>query len=160
MSTTTEDTSTIHDAAQFAMPFEGERLMVYRDPAGIPTIGYGSIWDWRTLPKSRVTMATPPINHAMAGYWLGLEMTEAAQAIARDVDVPLSRAQKVALIDFAYNLGTGAFRSSTLLRKLNAGDYEGAAAELLRWDMAGGKHLPGLLRRRQAEKDLFLGTTT
>ena len=75
--------------------------------------------------------------------------------IQRDCKVPLTIDEKIALLDFIYNLGGGNFRSSTLLRKLNAGDYAGAAAEFDNWDHAGGKVLAGLLKRRQAETDLF-----
>jgi len=74
---------------------------------------------------------------------------------AADVKEPLSDDQTAALADFIYNLGAGNFRSSTLLRKLNAGDYAGAAAEFDKWDYAGGKELAGLLRRREAETTLF-----
>ena len=61
-----------------------------------------------------------------------------------------------ALVDFAFNCGCGNLNNSTLLKKLNAGDYEGAAQEFLKWDMAAGHHMAGLLRRRQAEELLFL----
>ncbi|MDU2883127.1 MAG: lysozyme, partial [Enterobacter sp.] len=61
-----------------------------------------------------------------------------------------------ALVDFAYNLGVKALEGSTLLKKLNAGDYAGAAAEFPKWNKAGGKVLPGLVKRREAERTLFL----
>ena len=69
--------------------------------------------------------------------------------------MPLTIDEKIALLDFIYNLGAGKFRSSTLLKKLNAGDYNGAAAEFDNWDHAGGKVLAGLLKRREAETKLF-----
>ena len=71
------------------------------------------------------------------------------------VKVPLNPNQFGALTSFTYNLGAGNLRSSTLLRKLNAGDYAGAAAEFARWNKAGGKVLKGLTRRRAAERALF-----
>ena len=71
------------------------------------------------------------------------------------VKVPLNENQHGALVSFTYNLGAGNLGSSTLLRKLNAGDYAGAAAEFPRWNKAGGKELAGLTRRRAAEKALF-----
>jgi lysozyme len=69
---------------------------------------------------------------------------------------PLTQNQFDSLVDFAFNLGLGNLGSSTLLRKLNAGDVKGAADEFLRWNRAGGQVLAGLTRRRQAERDLFL----
>nr|WP_217645904.1 lysozyme [Paracoccus homiensis] len=75
--------------------------------------------------------------------------------VARLVKVPLNENQHAALVSFTYNLGAGNLGSSTLLRKLNAGDYAGAAAEFPRWNKAGGKVLAGLTRRRKAEQTLF-----
>ena len=72
------------------------------------------------------------------------------------VKVPLTLNQKNALISFAFNIGAMNFRSSTLLRKLNNQDYKGAADELLRWTKAGGRELSGLVKRRKAERSLFL----
>ena len=142
-------------AADLAAGFEGLSLCPYLDPAGIPTIGYGSIWDWRNTPHTRVTMDTPPIDEPTARLWLGWEMLEAIQTVARDVTVPLTNNQTAALADFVFNLGSGNFAGSTLLRLLNSGDYEGAAAQFDRWDHAGGVELAGLLRRRKAETALF-----
>jgi lysozyme len=72
------------------------------------------------------------------------------------VHVPLTQNQFDALVSFVFNLGVGNFRTSTLLKKLNAGDNDGAAQEFGRWIHAGGKALPGLVRRREAERALFL----
>lgn len=76
--------------------------------------------------------------------------------IERLVTAPLNQNQWDALISFAYNLGAANLESSTLRRLLNAGDYAGAAEQFPRWNNAGGKVLPGLVRRRAAERDLFL----
>ena len=73
------------------------------------------------------------------------------------VQVPLTQGQYDALVSFAYNLGLAALKSSTLLRLLNARNYAGAAAQFPRWNRAGGKVLPGLTRRREAERVMFLG---
>ena len=70
--------------------------------------------------------------------------------------MPVTQNQFDALVSFTYNLGAGNLRSSTLLKKLNAGDYAGAADEFPKWNKAGGKELAGLTRRRNAERDLFL----
>jgi lysozyme len=102
-------------------------------------------------------MDTPPIDEPTARVWLAHELKEAACVVMDDVDVPLTPGEEAALEDFVYNLGAGNFASSTLLRKLNRGDYVGAADQLELWDHAGGKVLAGLLRRREAEKKLFFG---
>ena len=72
------------------------------------------------------------------------------------LNVEVTQNEFDALVDFAFNCGCGNLNNSTLLKKLNAGDYEGAAQEFLKWDMAAGHHMAGLLRRRQAEELLFL----
>jgi lysozyme len=150
-------------AVQLATEFEGFSASPYWDPADVPTIGYGSIWvngyppgADESIPE-RVTMDTPPIDEPTARVWLAHELKEAACVVMDDVDVPLTPGEEAALEDFVYNLGAGNFASSTLLRKLNRGDYAGAADQLELWDHAGGKVLSGLLRRRQAEKKLFFG---
>ncbi|ECS1118898.1 lysozyme, partial [Salmonella enterica] len=76
--------------------------------------------------------------------------------VSRLVKVKLTQGQFDALVSFVYNLGARAFSGSTLLRKLNAGDYDGAAGEFMRWVSPGTKVEAGLRRRRQAERDLFL----
>ncbi|MCY1458796.1 Lysozyme RrrD [compost metagenome] len=76
--------------------------------------------------------------------------------VERLVQVPLTGNQWDALVSFTYNLGAANLESSTLLRLLNAGDYVGAAGQFPRWNKAGGKVLPGLVRRREAERVLFL----
>jgi lysozyme len=77
-------------------------------------------------------------------------------AVSSLVKVPLNQNQFDALVSFTYNCGSGALKGSTLLRKLNNGDYDGAAAEFPRWTKGGGVVLPGLVRRRAAEMHLFL----
>ena len=126
-----------------------------RDPVGNWEIGYGSIWDWRNDPPTYVNESTPPVDEATARNWLGRELTRAAQTVASAVKVPLTHDETAALEDFIYNVGAGNFLSSTLLRMLNAGDYEGAAAQFARWNRASGQVLAGLVRRRAAETDLF-----
>lgn len=127
----------------------------YRDPAGLPTIGYGSIWDRRFTPMQRVTMDTAPVDEAMAREWMRAELRDAAAAVNRLVTVPVHDDERAALMDFIYNVGVGAFAVSTLLRKLNAGDYTGAEAQFASWNIAMGKVLPGLVKRRAAEAALF-----
>ncbi len=90
-----------------------------------------------------------------AEQWLQEDVQSAVDAVNRLVTVQLTQNQFDALVDFTFNLGSGNLQSSTLLRLLNAGNYAGAAGEFEKWDKAGGQALPGLLRRRQAERDLF-----
>jgi lysozyme len=82
-------------------------------------------------------------------------MLWAEQVVNHAVKVPITQDEFNALVDFVFNVGAGNFDSSTLLRELNAGDYAGAADQFARWDLAGGKVVEGLLRRRVAEADLF-----
>ena len=125
--------------------FEGLRLAAYQDSVGVWTIGYGH------------TPAQPgqTISSAQAEALLRDDADKAAQVVARLVTVPISQDQLDALTSFVFNLGGEAFRKSTLLKKLNAQDYAGAANEFGRWVHAGGKVLPGLVRRRAEEAKLF-----
>jgi lysozyme len=129
---------------------EGLRLKAYPDPGtgGLPwTIGYGS--------TSGVTQKMV-ITEAQAEQMLAADLVRFERAVERLVRVPLNQGQFDALVSFTYNVGEGNFTKSTLLRKLNAGDTAGAAEQFKRWVNAGGKVLPGLVKRRAAERALFL----
>lgn len=134
---------------------EGLRLDAYPDPAHgwkVPTIGFGHT-DAAGPPKvtkgMRITAA-----EAEAILVHDLKLYEAA--VQNNVTVPLTENQYGALVSFAFNLGPTNLKRSTLLKKLNAGDYAGAAAEFDKWIHAGGKVFPGLVKRRAAERQLFL----
>jgi lysozyme len=127
--------------------FEGFSLDAYRDSGGIWSIGYGSTSDVR--PGMRITPDE-------ADKRLRSDVTEAEQAVRELVTVPLEQGEFDALVSFTYNLGRGNLKRSTLLRKLNAGFYKEAAEEFPKWRLAAGKVLQGLVRRRAAEKALFL----
>lgn len=134
--------------------FEGYSATPYWDPDGkVWTTGYGSTRIGGT--GAPVTQFTPAIDEPTARAWAAAELTAALRTIKADVRVPLTVHETAALADFIYNVGAGNFGSSTLLHLLNAGDYEGAAAQFARWNVAGGKVLAGLIRRRAAEKALF-----
>lgn len=123
---------------------EGFRGQVYRDVAGFPTIGYGHlIKPGETFPNG--------ITEPQAAAILSSDVQEAEQAVARLVKVALTQGQFDALVDFCFNLGAGRLASSTLLRDLNAGNHNSAAAQLLSWDHAGGVVVSGLKARREAE---------
>lgn len=124
--------------------FEGLRLQAYQCSAGVWTVGYGH-------------RSGDVIDEAQAASFLREDIAESESAVNSLVKAPLKQNQFDALVSFVFNLGSGNFHSSTLLKKLNAGDYAGTADELLRWVHAGGQRLPGLVRRREAERNLFIG---
>lgn len=125
--------------------FEGRSLVAYIDPVGIPTICYGST----AGVKLGQRLTADECDRLLAG-----ELGKACADVDRLVRVPLTPARRSALCSFVYNAGGTAFASSTMLRLLNAGDTRGACAQLDRWVYAGGKQLGGLVKRRQAEREL------
>lgn len=127
--------------------FEGCILHTYKCPAGVYTIGYGSTGQF---VKPGMT-----ISLKQAESLLRVDLNRFEVAVNGLVQVPLTQAQYDALISLAFNIGVGAFTQSTLLRKLNTGDYEGAANEFLRWTRGGGKILGALVKRRKRERELF-----
>jgi len=141
--------------------FEGFRSKPYVCPAGYWTIGYGSRWLKDGKP---VTAKTPLISEADAASLLLQSVMTLDASLSRLIKVPLSDVQRAALLSWQYNVGTPAVESSTLLRKLNAGCYVGAANELTRWNKATVKghlvELAGLTTRRAYERDVFLGKRT
>lgn len=132
--------------------FEGFRSKPYRCPAGVPTIGYGST---RYADGRPVKLTDAPITQEQADDIMRQTLGEYENAVNRYVTVPLSQNEFDALVDFAYNAGAKNLLNSTLLRKLNAGDRKGAAREFDRWVHANGEVLPGLVKRRMAERNLF-----
>lgn len=126
---------------------EGLRLTAYRDAAGVWTIGYGS---------TRGVKGGMKITQEQAEQRLLADVAQAEAVVNRRVTVSLSQHQFDALVSFVFNVGGGAFCKSTLLEKLNLADYAGAANELSRWVKANGRVLPGLVKRRAAERALFL----
>ena len=130
--------------------FEGCKLTAYRCPAGILTIGYGS---------TRDVHEGMDITHAEADIRLSLDLRDAGRAVTDAVAVALTDDQFGALTAFSFNVGAGAFRKSTLLKKLNAGNYAAVQGELLKWCRAGGHIMEGLRRRRLAEGALFNART-
>lgn len=135
--------------------FEGCSLTAYPDPGtgGAPwTIGFG----WTQPVDGKPVRPGMTIDKATAERLLKTGLVSYENDVSRLVKVSLTQGQFDALVSFTYNLGSRSLSTSTLLRKLNAGDYAGAADEFLRWNKAGGKVLNGLTRRREAERSLFL----
>lgn len=132
---------------QFIRQFEGCRLAAYLDSAGVWTVGYGETGS-HVGPRTKVTQEE-------AEVFLARSARKANDCVRRFVEPVLSDFQLAALTSLVFNIGCGAFRKSTLLQKMNAGDFNGASLEFPRWTKAGGKSLPGLVKRRAAEQHLF-----
>lgn len=132
--------------------FEGCRLTAYQDSVGVWTIGYG----WANPVDGKPVKRGMTIDQATAERLLKTGLVSYESDVSKLVKVNLTQGQFDALVSFTYNLGARSLSTSTLLRKLNAGDIKGAADEFLRWNKAGGKVLNGLTRRREAERALFL----
>lgn len=128
------------------------RAAPYLCPAGVPTIGYGST---RYADGVRVLLSDAHITEPEAMNILITTLAQYVNAVNDYVHVPIHQCQFDALVDFAYNLGAGALKTSTLLTKLNQYDFQGAADEFPKWVHGGGVVLPGLVKRRAAEQDLF-----
>ena len=134
--------------------FEGFEGKAYYDPVGVLTIGYGHTNLSGQPPKvvPGLTISEPEASKLL----VRLLDKVYEPAVKKNVKVPLTENQYGALVSWTYNLGEGNLKKSTMLKRLNAGDYEGAADEMLKWNRAGGKVLRGLTRRRKAERALFL----
>ena len=133
---------------------EGFRSEAYRDAVGVWTIGYG-----------HTSMAGPPavtaglrITAEEGAAILARDVEAVAQGVRRAVTAELTGNQFSALVSFAYNVGLGAFRASSVLKTVNAGAFADVPARLALWVKAGGKTLPGLVRRRALEGELFAST--
>ena len=124
--------------------FEGFRSVAYIPvPGDVPTIGYGTtegveLGDRITKPEALER--------------LRVDVSKFEGAIKRCVKVPLHQWEYDSFVSLSYNIGPNAFCNSTLVRKLNAGDYAGACAEISRWTRAGGREVKGLVSRRAAER--------
>lgn len=131
--------------------FEGCRLKAYQDSVGVWTIGYG----WTQPVDGRKIGPGMVIDQATAERLLKCGLVQYEQGVNQLVKVIITPGQFDALVSFAYNLGLRSLSTSTLLRKLNAGDKQGAADEFGKWVNAGGVRLNGLVKRREAERKLF-----
>ena len=137
-------------AAEMCKRFEGFRSKPYLCPANVATIGYGSTY---YADKRKVTLEDPPMDEPTARALLMIELEHTyLPGVLRNCPGLITDVRRCnAIVDFAYNLGTGRLQTSTLKRKINANDWEGAKEQLMLWTKGGGKVLPGLLKRRTAE---------
>lgn len=143
------DDAALMVATDLITVFEGFRSKPYLDPVGIPTIGYGFT---RYLDGTAVTLIDGPMTREAANlllrHLIETKYMPAVRRLCPGIDTP---ERLGAITDFCYNLGVGALRASTLRKKINAGLWDEVPAQLMRWTKAGGKVLPGLVRRRAAE---------
>ena len=128
--------------------FEGLSLKSYICPAGVYTIGFGHT-GVEVTPNQIISLEE-------ADNLLRKDVNRFETGINSLVTVDLNQSQFDSLVSLSFNIGLGAFKSSTLLRVLNAGQYIEAASQFLRWNKGGGRVLPGLVRRREAESQLFV----
>jgi lysozyme len=141
-------------AADLCRFFEGFSSKPYICPAGYPTIGYGTVYK---PDGTKVTMQDAPISRELANQWLMRELRNNYMAGVLKASPILITNQRLlaAITDFAYNLGVGRYRASTLKRRVDSNDLLGVETELKKWVRGGGRVLPGLVKRRQAEIDLL-----
>jgi lysozyme len=140
-------------AAQLCRRFEGLRLRPYLCPAGVPTIGYGNT---RYLDGRAVQLTDPAIDATTANVMLLASLRGTYLPAVLQLCPGVDDARRLAaLLDFTYNLGAGNLRASTLRRKVNVGDWASVPAELRKWVRGGGRVLPGLVARREAEAALI-----
>ena len=132
---------------------EGKRLMAYADVIGVWTIGVGHTG---TVDGISITKGMT-ITAEKSRVLLIADVAKFEAAINRLVKVPLKQHQFDALVSLVFNIGETNFARSTLLKKLNANDFKGAAEQFLAWKNAGGRPVQGLLNRRKREKDMFNG---
>ena len=145
------DASATEVAARLVAEFEGFVPAPYLCPAGVWTIGYGTT----RIDGRPVDAQTLPVDHGRALALLRNDLLQAARDVDRLCRMPLTTNQRAALISFVHNLGSPALQQSSLLRQMKNGRMDAAAGEFNRWIKGGGRTLPGLVRRRAAERALF-----
>lgn len=134
----------------FVAQYESFSAKPYKEPNGSFSVGYGH----QIKPGENL----PSVTREQAETLLKNDLRIAENAVKNSVRVPLNQNQFDALVSFTYNVGSGNLQRSTLVRKLNAEDYSGASEEFKKWSYAQGKKLKGLEVRREAERDLFVGS--
>ena len=137
-------------AAELCRKYEGYRAKPYLCPAAVATIGYGSTY---YADGKKVTLQDPPMDEPTARALLLVELEHTyLPGVLRNCPILATDVRKCnSIVDFAYNCGVGRLQTSTLKRKINASDWEGAKEQLMLWTKGGGKVLPGLLKRRISE---------
>ena len=131
--------------------FEGLKLKAYDDGVGVWTIGFGTT----IYPNGIKVKKGDTCTTEQAKAYMAHDLKKFESAVNSAVTVPINQNQFDALVSLTYNIGTGAFKESTLLKKLNAGDCRGASAQFVVWNKGGGKVMQGLVNRRAVERELF-----
>ena len=147
-----ESMSVSNKGVDLICEFEGKRLVAYDDGVGVWTIGFGTI----KYPSGNRVKKGDTCTLEQAKEYMRHDLIEFEHTVNSSVKVPLNQNQFDALVSLSYNIGSSAFKSSTLVKKLNTGDYQGAADQFNVWVNGGGKRMQGLVNRRDKEKLLFL----
>ena len=144
----------IEIATQLCKQFEGFRSAPYTCPAGIATIGYGNTF---YEDGTKVTLQDKPITQAEAELMLVRSLsTQYLPAVLKASPTLVANSNALgAILSFTYNLGVSRYRASTLRKRLDAADWQGAREQIVKWTRAGGRVLPGLVKRREAERAMF-----
>jgi lysozyme len=149
------DSSVRENGMRLAIPliedFEGYRDHAYQDSVGVWTIGFGTT----RYPNGHHVQKGDRVTREEADDYLLHDLARFADSLDEMLEEEVNEHEYAALLSFEYNLGAGALAHSTLMRYLNAGDHQGAARQILRWNKAGGHVLAGLTRRRQEEMKEF-----
>ncbi len=130
--------------------YEGFSSVIYRDSAGLPTIGYGHL-----ITSSEKNLFTAGITKSKAEELLKADVITAERAVTRLITVPLNDNQFDSLVSFTFNLGAAVLQRSTLRATVIRAEHEQVPLEFLRWVFADGRKIPGLVRRRQTEAELY-----
>lgn len=141
------------DALNQIKEFEGFSAIAYRCAAGVLTVGYGHT----SAAGSPKVVEGMVVSKPEAERILRMDMQKFEIGVDHAVTVPLKQNQFDALVSLAFNIGMPAFNKSTLLKKLNRGDYEAVPAEIMKWNKVGGREIMGLTRRRRAETKMWRG---
>ena len=154
--------TTSENGKKLLAEWEGVELRVYKDVAGLPTIGVGHLLTKDELSSGKIVLRGVPVKYGdgltqqQVMDLLAQDLAPSEQLVTTEVKVPLEQNQFDALVAFAFNAGNGAFKSSTLLKVLNKEQYGAVPAELRRWIYAGGQVVRGLVARREKEIALWL----
>jgi lysozyme len=140
------------DGVELIQACEGFYPRPYVCPAGVWTVGWGAT---RGLDGQRVTRETPEIDRREGEELLARDLHRFSAAVDRLVKVVVGPRQRAALTSFAFNLGSGHLRNSTLLVRVNGDQWEDVPNQFMKWIYGGGRPLPGLVRRRRLEADLW-----
>ena len=142
--------------------WEGSESHVYRDVAGLPTIGVGHLLTQDELSSGKIIIDSEEVRYgeglteAQIIALLGQDLDRFETCVTNSAQVDLTQNQFDALVSFAFNVGITAFRNSTLLKRLNQGNYDEVPNQMRRWVYSGGQRVIGLINRRENESNLWM----